>query len=89
MSRLEVLQEIANKMPRRYPQVHKGWVYVKPQVEFICFEDKDNERAFYIKTLDKPISELQAYIDQSVREKMAYGGKAFIYNEDIELVKGV
>jgi len=86
MTREETLQTIADRLPRRYPQVFRGWVYIKPQVEFICFEEKEQGRAFYIKTLNKPLNELQAYIDDQVKDKMQYISKAYIINYDTELI---
>jgi len=86
MTREEILQELANKLPRRYPQIFRGWVYIKPQVEFICFEDKEQGRAFYIKTLDKPLRELEKYLDEQIKEKMQYIGKAYIINYDFALI---
>jgi len=86
MTREEILQVIAERLPRRYTQVFRGWVYIKPQVEFLCFEDKEQGRAFYIKTLDKPLKDLETYIDEQVKEKMEYIGKAYIINYDVALV---
>jgi hypothetical protein len=86
MTREEILQVIAERLPRRYTQVLRGCVYIKNPVEFICFEEKKYGRAFYLKTLDIPIKELQNYIDEQFKNKMAYVDEAHIINYDVALV---